>query len=381
MTDSMAVRRKPLIETAGHLSDSLAVPQPQQSEDDNPRSTRWWHQSLAKGAAGVAILHGIRAQDGIGAHDRVHAWLTCATGDDLSAARSAGLWFGAPAVAFALAVAAPGQCPTAAAALDNSVKKLIGARLHTAHVRLNALQRPALSEFDVVRGLTGLGAYLLRVEPDNELLLKVLTYLVRLTEPLVADDHLGTHVPGWWTLEQPTQQSQPALAQGHANSGMAHGIAGPLALLSLTQRKGVTVTHQTDAIERICSWLDRWCQESPSGPWWPEWITRADLREKRPRQRAPGRASWCYGTPGLARAQQLAGIAIADSARQDAAEIALTRCLSDVAQLTSTTGSNLCHGLAGSLATAWCAAADARSPLIGMQMPFLTNALFNNMKS
>lgn len=42
----------------------------------------------------------------------------------------------------------------------------------------------------------------------------------------------------------------------------------------------------------------------------------------------PARPSWCYGTPGLARARQLAGLALRDLARQEAAEHALasTRC-------------------------------------------------------
>jgi lantibiotic biosynthesis protein len=55
-------------------------------------------------------------------------------------------------------------------------------RLHAARDRLDAGARPSPGEYDLVRGLTGLGADLLRCGPDPRLLRHVLRYLVRLTE-------------------------------------------------------------------------------------------------------------------------------------------------------------------------------------------------------
>jgi hypothetical protein len=85
--------------------------------------------------------------------------------------------------------------------------------------------RPSLSEFDLVRGPTGLGAYLLRRDPDGDLVRRVLAYLVQLTEPLPADDEAGLSAPGWWTSDVPSGQPHTALDAGHANLGMAHGIS------------------------------------------------------------------------------------------------------------------------------------------------------------
>lgn len=375
MTDSLAALKESLMETANRLSNALADAPVDDSDDYGPSSSRWRHQSLSKGAAGVAILHGIRAQDGLGSEDPVRAWLARATRDDLSAAPGAGLWFGAPAVAFALTVAAPGRYAAAASDLDANVRRLTRARLAAAHARLRARQRPALSEFDLVRGLTGLGAYLLHRDPGSELLSEVLAYLVRLTEPVAADDRLGQAAPGWWSLEQPTKHPRDSLTAGHANHGMAHGITGPLALLALAYRRGISVPGHAEAMERICHWLDYWRQETPQGPWWPEWITLTDLHTTRPAQHGPARPSWCYGTPGLARAQQLAGIALADPARQQAAEAALADCLSDAAQMSRLTDPAVCHGLAGVAAATWCAAADARTPVLDAHAALLANAL------
>ncbi|MGH3767808.1 MAG: lanthionine synthetase C family protein [Pseudonocardiaceae bacterium] len=367
-------------EVATDLSDALAVPPPpERDEDRSPSSPRWRGQSLSKGAAGVAVLHGVRAQGEPGRGDPVHAWLACATREDLSCGPGAGLWFGAPAVAFSVATATPGQYPRATKSLDAAVTTLVRARLEVAFARLVAAVRPSLSEFDLVRGLTGLGAYLLRRDPHGELVRRVLAYLVQLTEPLPADDEAGLSAPGWWTSDVPSGQPADAFRGGHADFGMAHGISGPLALLALAMKQGIIVEGHAGAIGRICQWLNAWRHEAPTGSWWPERVSLVELRTGRSIHHGPARPSWCYGTPGLARAQQLAGQALDDPIRQQMAEHALASCLSDPAQLGRITDPALCHGWAGLIATAWCAAADARSPDIGVHLPRLIDMLLRHI--
>ncbi|MBT8227340.1 MAG: lanthionine synthetase C family protein [Dactylosporangium sp.] len=362
---------------AADLCDELTAPAPVNDDGDHsPSSPRWRHQSLSKGAAGVAILHAVRTQTGHG-HDRqVHDWLARAVSEDLSAGPGAGLWFGAPAVAFALGTCAPGGYRQTRATLDAAVTRLIQRRLEAAHERIAAAARPSLSEFDLVRGLTGLGAHILAHHPDGGQIRDVLAYLIRLTEPVPAPDEAGTGAPGWWTADPPS--GHPQVRGGHADQGMAHGIAGPLALLALALRRGITVPGQTVAIDRICGWLDGWRQPGPAGPWWPERIALADLRAGRPTQAGPARPSWCYGTPGLARAQQLAGLTRGDHSRQAAAEHALHRCLADAVQLGRLRDANLCHGWAGVAVTAWYAAADATTPHLTGHLPELLRALVNH---
>ncbi len=170
-----------------------------------------------------------------------------------------------------------------------------------------------------------------------------------------------------------------AFADGHADLGMAHGVAGPLALLALAYRRGIVVPGHLDGLNRICDWLDAWRQDSPTGTWWPERITFSELREGRPAQAGSGRASWCYGTPGLARAQQLAAIALTDMARQERAEAALAACLGNPAQLARFVDPTLCHGWAGLVATVHRAAADARFHPLGSYLPALTDQLLDSL--
>ena len=334
---------------------------------------RWHAQSLARGAAGIALVHIERARTGLAPWGIAHAWLTtAATSRTISAASNVGLFNGAPAVAYALHTAGGSRYRHALAKLDQHVNALADRKVSQARERIRRRELPALAEFDLIYGLTGIGAYLLDRKPDSGALQRTLSYLVQLTEPLRI---AGQELPGWWTSHDPSFSSSTEFAGGHANFGMAHGIAGPLALLSLASRNGITVSGQDEAIDQICAWLDTWRQTGRAGTWWPQWITRQELRAQRTRQPGPGRPSWCYGTPGLARAQQLAGIASGDTARQDMAERALADLLADSAQLSTLTGTSLCHGQAGLLQTTWHAASDARTPALTASLPHLADRL------
>lgn len=88
---------------------------------------------------------------------------------------------------------------------------------------------------------------------------------------------------------------------------------------------------------------------------------------------AVAQLSWCYGTPGLARAQQLVGIATGNNTRQNMAEQALAGCLSDPAQLGRIGDTSLCHGWAGLYQTTWRAAGDACTPAIAARLPQLAD--------
>lgn len=323
---------------------------------DDPDRT--WSHCLASGAPGIALLHIERAHTGTGAWHTAHRWAAAMTRHPVNAhPHASSLYHGAPAVAFALHTASqPGYTP-ALDALDRNIATATEARLHAAHERIDRQDLPTLGEFDLIRGLTGLGAYLLHRHRRDDLLRDILHYLVRLTEPITTH---GQKLPGWWTHNRPADQPSATWPGGHGNLGMAHGIAGPLALLSTAMTRGVTVPGHTDAIDRICGWLDTWRCGTRSQPWWPGVISLAEWRAGGLNDcPAPGRPSWCYGTPGVARAQQLAAIALGDPQRQQDAEAALTACLADQRQLSQITDASVCHGWAGLALTTWRAAADS----------------------
>lgn len=346
----------PAPQLVGTIADQLAHPEAFHATlTDDP----WRTQSLAYGAPGVALLHIELAAADLRPWQRVHDWLRVATSSPITSGADSHLFYGAPALAHALAcadAARPGSYGQALETLDASIATDVGRRIDAGHARIDRGGLPALAEFDGVRGLTGIGSHLLRRDPGGPAIHAILAYLVRLTDPVKADCEL---LPGWWTASGPSGRHDERFPDGHANTGMAHGIAGPLSLLALADIRGVTVDGQASAIKQICKWLDQWQTDTDAGPVWPYWVTRAEVRAGRLDWRGPQRPSWCYGTAGLARAQQLAALAIGDDDRRRQAENALVQALLDPGQRAATTDRSLCHGYAGFAHLAARVAADA----------------------
>ncbi|TVT61974.1 lanthionine synthetase [Amycolatopsis rhizosphaerae] len=332
-------------------------------------------QSLARGSAGIALWHIECAHADVGARQRVHTWVRTALAEPVSTSAIAGLFAGLPAIAFLLDVAET-VIPDYRSAVEKCHAHLIRLthrRVTAAMARIDRGELPGFAEYDLLHGLTGIGQLLLHFLPGTDALARVLTYLVRLTEPLRID---GDLLPGWWVAHDP----DPLLPTpgGHTNLGLAHGISGPLALLAMALRAGITVDGHREAIDIICAHLDRWRCHTETGCWWPYWINRGDYARGGIEQTGPGRPSWCYGTPGITRACQLAALATRDTSRQRTAEAALAACLADEVQLDLITDLGLCHGWAGLYCTVGRAAADADNPALAAQLPHLAQRLIQH---
>ncbi|RKT86368.1 Lanthionine synthetase C-like protein [Saccharopolyspora antimicrobica] len=349
------------VEFAMEIADRLARP----DAADLPTDQAWWHQSLAHGAPGVALLHIELAAAGIRPFDRAHEWLTIVAGKPVTAGASTGGFYGAPAVARALAGATAVRPGTYRSALTPLARQIVAdahARVDTAHTRMDAGELPLMAEFDTIRGLAGHGAYLLHHAPGSTALRAVLSALVRLTRPVMIE---GGEFPGWWTLTGPTGHVADEFPGGHGNFGLAHGICGPMALLAQALRRGIIVDGQREAVETICAWLNFWRIDTPGGHRWPYMITRDEMRSRPAHVRHSGadrRPSWCYGTAGIARALHLAALALGDNFLRQGAEDALISAVTDPAQDALVNDPSLCHGYAGLARITARAATDATSP-------------------
>ncbi|WP_405088646.1 lanthionine synthetase C family protein [Microbispora sp. NBC_01389] len=295
-------------------------------------------QDLSEGALGVTLLH-IERGDLASARKT----LAQAVAGGVSAGGNASLFHGAPALEFVLS-----RARRADRDIRDAVDRVVTARLAAARRRQVSAALPHAAEFDLIRGLTGLGALLLNRDSASPLLEEVLDYLVSLCRPVRLD---GRELPGWWSDAGPADEQMPG---GHGNNGVAHGIAGPLALLSLAARRGVQVPGQHDAVEVVARWLDRYgcCY----------WVTRDQLSNPEPPKRQVARPSWCYGELGIARSQQVAAIVLGDPVRRLAAEDTVVRVLADRARLDRVTDASLCHGWAGLLTVVRAVADDSPDP-------------------
>jgi hypothetical protein len=298
-------------------------------------------QALPEGELGMALLHIER-----GSLLAARRCLEQAVAGGVSTGGNASLYHGAPAVEFVLSrIGQPGRTLRD---VREATDRVIAARLGAARRRQLDGGLPQPAEFELVRGLTGLGAVLLTRCEASPVLREVLTYLVSLSWPVPVR---GQELPGWWSAVGP--DGRP-LTGGHGNLGVAHGIAGPLTVLALATRQGIEVNGQLDAIEEFTGWLERY----PRG----YWITQHQLTAPELPGPVTDRPSWCYGELGIARTRQLAALALGHQARREAAEDAAVEALTDPARLGQVTDASLCHGWAGLLTVTHAIADDSPAP-------------------
>ncbi|TCO62193.1 lanthionine synthetase C family protein [Actinocrispum wychmicini] len=299
---------------------------------------RWAALSLSDGYPATALLFAELAHQDPAYRAVAHQHL--AIGSAAGNASTRGLYVGAGALAFAAARAAgkAGAYADMLSTLDHHLAMWVARKLRPEWERMSA-GRPGteFATYDVVTGVTGVGRHLLD-RGALESTQAVLRYLVTLTEPV-------GRLPGWWAVHPPTVADPGG---GHANTGLAHGIAGPLALISIAWAHGVRVPGQDAAAERIVDWLLTWSDTDENGRYWPYGLDTAELAA-RPKRLRPARSAWCYGTPGIARALHLAGTAFDRPEWTDEAVGALQAMLLRPLHSHAVTDAGLCHGWAGLL--------------------------------
>ncbi|MFE1404315.1 lanthionine synthetase C family protein [Streptomyces sp. NPDC058770] len=332
------------------------------SRDDNRDpvydAVMWGPLTLANGLPGTALLHGELARTDEARRQVAHRHLVAA-GRAMATAPSRGLFSG-PAALLAAAQTCAGpeghyrslRRGLAAWVAENQTERL---RVFRSRARESG---PGVdwAAYDLINGVSGTTRLLLDAVADpaengsavEVALAASLRHLVDLTAPVRADGH---RVPGWWVPArlQISDRDRETYPRGDFNLGMAHGIAGPLAVLSAAYETGHGTPELCDAVRRVAEWLLSWTLSDDSGPYWP---ARAGWDEEiaphRPRQMFT-RTAWCYGTPGVAAALFRAGTALDRPDWRTAAVDALRAALRRDESRWAIEGPTVCHGYAGLL--------------------------------
>jgi hypothetical protein len=192
--------------------------------------------------------------------------------------------------------------------------------------------------YDLVVGLTGLGVYALQRYPRpvaTECLRRVVE---RLHECARHDEH-GFY---WWTPPEEIlgQDSREQYPSGRADLGVAHGVAGPVALLGGICGAGVEQATARPLLEGAVRWLLAQSVPTQAGPTFPVWVAPAF-------QPSPARCAWCYGDPGIAAALLLAARGAGDAGWEQTAVALACRAAQRPASETGVVNANFCHGAAG----------------------------------
>jgi hypothetical protein len=205
--------------------------------------------------------------------------------------------------------------------------------------------------YDAIKGLSGIGTLLLGADQVGHTATATPGLIAALTTLTDMINTPARPLPGWWlaTEEHTLPTAHPLPPSGAATTGLAHGLAGPLAFLARARAAGRTVPQQDDAIRTAADWLLAW--QGPDGTW-PAHIPGDALRHgPRPGTRTiPGRRdAWCYGTAGISSALILAGQVLHDDALARQGHTSLDTIATQPPDQWDTTGPGLCHGTAGIL--------------------------------
>jgi hypothetical protein len=311
----------------------------------------WRPGGLGQGHAGIAVLcatmdrnHPGEGWDALG-HRHLRVAAEAVRPDDPS------LFSGLSGVGFAATQLAAGRprYQRLLTGLDTALQPLVDAAI----ARLEGCAGCSVTQFDLISGLAGTGVYLLG-RPTGPLVQRLLRSLAG----LLADSGEPRR---WHTPPElatgPLRASFPA---GLHNCGLAHGVPGPLALLSLAMLDGIAVPRGEDAIRTAAAWLAAHRTGSIDAPDWPDGVGLDEATSRTepavghavappPEGVDPGRAAWCYGAPGVARSLWLAGTAVGEPAWCVLAARAIRAIAARPPTSWELATPTFCHGFAGLL--------------------------------
>lgn len=161
--------------------------------------------------------------------------------------------------------------------------------------------------YDVIAGMTGVGRYLLlyienfKTAKDcfheKNTLEHILKYLIKLSEDVDIDGKkiIGFYVANenLWPVERRAQYSH-----GTLDFGVAHGIAGPLALMTYSAEKNIVMDGQIKAINKIIKIFNEHTAIKDDIIYWPM-ILSAERYKQDGVADIGSRMSWCYGSIGI----------------------------------------------------------------------------------
>ncbi|MEN3266835.1 lanthionine synthetase C family protein [Pseudonocardia sp.] len=310
------------LQAVGAIADSLtSISSPPGQRDP----------SLGKGQSGLALLYTWLARTGRTPQAEVLArqCLDRAVEAVSTQAMNASLWGGFTGVAWAAELVdrlLDAEEDDRSEAVDDALLRLLS----------RADRWPA--PYDLVVGLTGVGVYALQRYP-RPVAIECLRRVVELLHECARHDEHGLY---WWTppTEILDQEDRKLYPSGRVDLGVAHGVAGPIALLGSICGAGAELATARPLLDGAVRWLLAHSVATEAGPTFPVWVAPSF-------QPSPARCAWCYGDPGIAAALLMAARGVDDAGWEQAAVALACRAAERPASETGVVNASFCHGAAG----------------------------------
>lgn len=204
-------------------------------------------------------------------------------------------------------------------------------------------------EFDLISGLSGISRYIISRKNKNKemesLLCKVSSYFVNLCTDKILN---GESVKGWITKKVDFDDNNNIHYTdiNEYNLGIAHGVPGVLAILSILTINNIEVPGQKKAIENIQNWLLDINKYIKDGMW-PCYIYQDDIYGYKLSHYK--RIAWCYGNPGISTALLLSSKALNNKSIHQFSNKILENIYTIPDKQWVISSPMICHGYAGIL--------------------------------
>ncbi len=375
------------IEAARHVAEKLRTPGNAEkaaalaaSQSEFPQLSHWSPPGIAQGNAGLCLLWAYldscfptERWDLVG---KTHLELAV-TGAETSPVWGSGLFSGTAGLEFAaITLSREG---TRYCRLLASLDESITTEVMPAAARLREALGISTGDFDVISGLSGIGACLLARYREAS----VQVALANITDALISlvmrsESPPAWHTPAGFLYDEAARQTYP---HGNLNCGLAHGLPGVLAYLALARKTGVCHVSRErldDAIITAADWL---CRNRADDDWGVNWPTVVALAATGTPDDAtsstPSRSAWCYGAPGVARSLWLAGEAVGRPDYCELAVSAMEGVFRRPVKARMIDSPSFCHGVAGLLAITLRFARDTGSPTLAAESENLTRQILD----
>lgn len=232
--------------------------------------------------------------------------------------------------------------------------------------------------YDVIQGVTGIGRYLLERGDENsklhDVLISILNSIIDMSSPI--KNETGT-IPAWYVSNQHQflKKDKIKYPNGNYNLGLAHGMLGPISLLSLAYLKGIEVDKLRETIESMCEFILSVMRYDENGyPIWPHRLSFEEMTIGN-YEVSDTRDGWCYGNSSVSRVLYLSGKALNNTHYQ---KVALNGFRGIVNRYQDEIVSpTYCHGKAGLLQCLTRMKIDTSEDFFDNQINALTNDILS----
>ena len=193
------------------------------------------------------------------------------------------------------------------------------------------------TDFDLIRGVTGLGVFALERLPRKSATRCLLGILQRLERQAV---HLKEGISWLTTPKWISPKLRARYPRGYFDLGIAHGLPGVIALLSQLITANIAPQRANSLLEKSVPWLVARHRKDRPGLSFPSMVSRA-------LQPSWTRSAWCYGDPGVSAALLAAGQCTSNHRWEQQAVTIATEAMNLTPAQAGVVDAGLCHGSAG----------------------------------